>query len=331
MWRDPVPDQKAEAEQAEADDPRDRDVLRRDRGRARDRGTGEIRANVVASQADLHARYGGVVPEIASRRHLELVVPGGARGARRGGRDARRRRRVAVTQGPGLIGALLVGALRGEGARLGARPAARRRSTTCTGTSPRSTSSPTRRAAVPLPARERRAHAAARRPRPRRLRRARHDDRRRGRRGVRQGRAAARPRLSRRARDRPARARGRSRGVRVSRSRACPGSTSRSPALKTALLYAVRDLGRRGRGAAADLAASYQRAIVRALVERTRAAAERDGPSGSPSSAASPRTPSCARRCPAPRFAPLAALHRQRGDDRLGGAVRQAAFPIPLP
>ena len=36
---------------------------------------GEIRANVVSSQADLHARYGGVVPEIASRRHLELVSP----------------------------------------------------------------------------------------------------------------------------------------------------------------------------------------------------------------------------------------------------------------
>ena len=36
---------------------------------------GEIRANVVASQAELHARYGGVVPEVASRRHLELVAP----------------------------------------------------------------------------------------------------------------------------------------------------------------------------------------------------------------------------------------------------------------
>jgi len=36
---------------------------------------GHIRANVVASQADLHARFGGVVPEVASRRHLELVSP----------------------------------------------------------------------------------------------------------------------------------------------------------------------------------------------------------------------------------------------------------------
>ena len=43
---------------------------------------GEIKSNVVASQAELHARFGGVVPEVASRRHLELVVPvirGGAR------------------------------------------------------------------------------------------------------------------------------------------------------------------------------------------------------------------------------------------------------------
>ena len=36
---------------------------------------GHVLANVVSSQADLHARYGGVVPEIASRRHLELVSP----------------------------------------------------------------------------------------------------------------------------------------------------------------------------------------------------------------------------------------------------------------
>ncbi len=43
---------------------------------------GRILSNVVSSQAELHARYGGVVPEVASRRHLELVAPvvrGGAR------------------------------------------------------------------------------------------------------------------------------------------------------------------------------------------------------------------------------------------------------------
>jgi len=36
---------------------------------------GSIRSSIVASQAELHARFGGVVPEVASRRHLELVVP----------------------------------------------------------------------------------------------------------------------------------------------------------------------------------------------------------------------------------------------------------------
>jgi N6-L-threonylcarbamoyladenine synthase len=70
---------------------------------------GEIRSSVVSSQAELHARYGGVVPEVASRRHLELVTPV----LREALADARATLedvdRVAVTQGPGLIGALLVG------------------------------------------------------------------------------------------------------------------------------------------------------------------------------------------------------------------------------
>jgi N6-L-threonylcarbamoyladenine synthase len=61
---------------------------------------------VVASQADLHAKYGGVVPEVASRRHLELVNPvlAEAIGDRWGAIES-----VAVTTRPGLIGALLVG------------------------------------------------------------------------------------------------------------------------------------------------------------------------------------------------------------------------------
>jgi N6-L-threonylcarbamoyladenine synthase len=70
---------------------------------------GEIVANVVASQADLHAQYGGVVPEIASRRHLELVVPVVSEALHEAGATLDDVRRVAVTQGPGLIGALLVG------------------------------------------------------------------------------------------------------------------------------------------------------------------------------------------------------------------------------
>ena len=70
---------------------------------------GHIRANVVSSQADLHAQYGGVVPEIASRRHLELVAPVVREALGEAGVMLDDVDKVAVTQGPGLVGALLVG------------------------------------------------------------------------------------------------------------------------------------------------------------------------------------------------------------------------------
>jgi N6-L-threonylcarbamoyladenine synthase len=70
---------------------------------------GRILANVVSSQADLHARYGGVVPEVASRRHLELVLPVVREALAEGGATLDDVSRIAVTRGPGLIGALLVG------------------------------------------------------------------------------------------------------------------------------------------------------------------------------------------------------------------------------
>jgi N6-L-threonylcarbamoyladenine synthase len=70
---------------------------------------GEIRANVVASQADLHARFGGVVPEVASRRHLELIAPVVREALGQANATLDDVDRIAVTQGPGLIGALLVG------------------------------------------------------------------------------------------------------------------------------------------------------------------------------------------------------------------------------
>ena len=70
---------------------------------------GEIRANVISSQAELHARYGGVVPEVASRRHLELVSPVVREALAEAGATLGDVDTVAVTQGPGLIGALLVG------------------------------------------------------------------------------------------------------------------------------------------------------------------------------------------------------------------------------
>ena len=70
---------------------------------------GEILANVVSSQAELHAKYGGVVPEVASRRHLELVTPVLREALAEADVALERIERIAVTQGPGLIGALLVG------------------------------------------------------------------------------------------------------------------------------------------------------------------------------------------------------------------------------
>jgi N6-L-threonylcarbamoyladenine synthase len=72
-------------------------------------GDGRILANVVSSQADLHARYGGVVPEVASRRHLELVAPVVTEAFERANAGLEDLDAIAVTRGPGLIGALLVG------------------------------------------------------------------------------------------------------------------------------------------------------------------------------------------------------------------------------
>jgi N6-L-threonylcarbamoyladenine synthase len=70
---------------------------------------GRVLANVVASQAELHARYGGVVPEVASRHHLELVAPVVREALDSAAVTLDDLDAVAVTRGPGLIGALLVG------------------------------------------------------------------------------------------------------------------------------------------------------------------------------------------------------------------------------
>ena len=72
-------------------------------------GDGEVLSSVVASQADLHARFGGVVPEVASRRHLELVSPVVRAALDDAGVELDGIDLVGVTQGPGLVGALLVG------------------------------------------------------------------------------------------------------------------------------------------------------------------------------------------------------------------------------
>ena len=70
---------------------------------------GKVLSSVVSSQAALHVRYGGVVPEIASRRHLELVTPVVREALAEAETTFDEISRVAVTQGPGLVGALLVG------------------------------------------------------------------------------------------------------------------------------------------------------------------------------------------------------------------------------
>ena len=69
-----------------------------------------ILSNVIASQVTLHAAYGGVVPELASRQHVEAIIPVLDEALERAdcgldGVDA-----IAITYGPGLAGALLVGA-----------------------------------------------------------------------------------------------------------------------------------------------------------------------------------------------------------------------------
>ena len=69
----------------------------------------EVLSSVVSSQVDLHARFGGVVPEIASRAHVELLTPVVARALVEAGIDDDHVDAVAATVGPGLIGALLVG------------------------------------------------------------------------------------------------------------------------------------------------------------------------------------------------------------------------------
>jgi N6-L-threonylcarbamoyladenine synthase len=72
-------------------------------------GGNDVLSSVVSSQIDIHARFGGVVPEVASRAHLESIVPVVRRAFDEAGVLPSRVDLVAATAGPGLIGALLVG------------------------------------------------------------------------------------------------------------------------------------------------------------------------------------------------------------------------------
>ena len=69
----------------------------------------EVRSSVVSSQVDLHARFGGVVPEVASRAHVEMLLPVVAQAVVEAGAADEDVDAVAATHGPGLVGALLVG------------------------------------------------------------------------------------------------------------------------------------------------------------------------------------------------------------------------------
>ncbi|HHT26645.1 MAG TPA: tRNA (adenosine(37)-N6)-threonylcarbamoyltransferase complex transferase subunit TsaD [Firmicutes bacterium] len=69
----------------------------------------EVLSNVIASQIDLHRLYGGVVPEIASRKHVEAIIPVIDRAMQEANVTYEDLSAIAVTQGPGLVGSLLVG------------------------------------------------------------------------------------------------------------------------------------------------------------------------------------------------------------------------------
>ncbi len=262
---------------------------------------GVLRSSVVSSQAELHAPYGGVVPEVASRRHLELTVPVvAARWPKRAPRSTTSTRSPSPS-GPGLIGALLVGVAAAKALAFSRR--------------------------LPLIAVDHlHGHIASLYLAPRPLEPpflcllasgghtllAEVDDRR-GYRVI----GSTLDDAAGEAFDKGARLLGlgypggalleaagagrRPGSVRPPRSRcsAGPGHDLSFSGLKTALLYAVQAVadvdGRR-----ADLAASYQRAIVRSLVGRTMEALAATGRGRWPWSAGWPRTARCARRSPTP-------------------------------
>lgn len=73
------------------------------------RGGNTILSNIVSSQIDIHERFGGVVPEIASRKHVETITRIIEQAMKESGCELSELDAIAVTEGPGLVGALLVG------------------------------------------------------------------------------------------------------------------------------------------------------------------------------------------------------------------------------
>src|SRR5438552_4035693 len=71
----------------------------------------KLLSNVVASSLDLHIPFGGVVPEIAARSHIEVILPTIDEALKHAKTDWQQIDAIAVTQGPGLLGSLLIGVL----------------------------------------------------------------------------------------------------------------------------------------------------------------------------------------------------------------------------
>ena len=236
-------------------------------------------SSIVASQAELHARYGGVVPEVASRRHLELIGPVIREALDEAGVDLTGITRIGVTSRPGPDRSAARRRLGGKGDRLVARhparpgrpsPGARRVALPGAGAC---------RAAVRLPARERRATRSCSRS---------------GERGSFERLGTTLDDAAGEAFDKGARLLGlpypggaeidalarrrRPRGIPRSRWRGSRASTSPSPASRRHSSTPSATSVRRGLAERrADLAASYQRAIVLALTQRLRQAAESRG------------------------------------------------------
>ena len=70
---------------------------------------GTVLSNIISTQIPVHARYGGVVPELASRNHVEAILPVIDEALKRANLTMESISAIGVTQGPGLIGSLLVG------------------------------------------------------------------------------------------------------------------------------------------------------------------------------------------------------------------------------
>ena len=169
-------------------------------------------SSVVSSQVDLHARFGGVVPEVASRAHVELITPVIAEALVEAGVELSDLDAVAACHGPGLAGALLVGVAAAKALAVAA-------GLPYVGVNHLEAhlhaawlEDPDLAAAARGADRVGWPHDDRRDGGPRPLPGGRPDRRRRRGGGVRQGRPPPRPRLPRRTRDRPARARGRSGG-----------------------------------------------------------------------------------------------------------------------